>query len=158
MVLLDRNMLMANTNFQMIINILLEIYKICNMINEIINGLAAILGPIATLPKEKRELKDRALRAISNALYETYLYYRDLEKGSQKNLEREALLAKFWSAAAIPMRHFDTNLASKCDLKSEYWINPDNYSQSDIKELGIGLYDVRQAYRKMLHPVKKIKF
>ena len=54
MVLLDRNMLMANTNFQMIINILLEIYKICNMINEIINGLAAILGPIATLPKEKR--------------------------------------------------------------------------------------------------------
>ena len=56
-----------------------------NMINEIINGLAAILGPIATLPKEKRELKDRALRAISNALYETYLYYRDLEKGSQKH-------------------------------------------------------------------------
>ena len=128
------------------------------MINEVLDGLSKILGPIATLSKDRRELKDSALRAISNALDETYLYYRDLDKGSNRNLERESLLAKYWSAAAIPMRHFDTNLASKCDLKSEYWINPDNYSQSDIKELGIGLYDVRQAYRKMLHPVKKIKF
>lgn len=122
------------------------------MIKEILDGLTKILGPIATLSKDRRELKDSALRAISNALDETFLYYRDLEKGSQRNLEREALLAKYWSAAAIPMRHFDEHLSNVCDLKSEYWINPNNYQPEDIKKLGIGLNDVRQAYRKMLRP------
>jgi len=124
------------------------------MINEVLDGLSKILGPIATLSKDRRELKDSALRAISNALDETYLYYRDLDKGSNRNLERESLLAKYWSAAAIPMRHFDENLASKCDYKSEYWVNPEKYSQTDIKLLGIGLDDVRQAYRNMLRPYK----
>ncbi|MDA9554918.1 hypothetical protein N9R54_01670 [Pelobium sp.] len=122
------------------------------MIKEILDGLTKILGPIATLSKDRRELKDSALRAISNALDETFLYYRDLEKGSLRNLEREALLAKYWSAAAIPMRHFDEGLSNICDHKSEYWVNPDNYKGADIKELGIGLNDVRQAYRKMLRP------
>jgi hypothetical protein len=123
------------------------------MIKEILDGLTKILGPIATLSKDRRELKDSALRAISNALDETFLYYRDLDKGSPRNMEREALLAKYWSAAAIPMRHFDEQLSNICDHKSEYWVNPDNYDQNNIKELGIGLNDVRQAYRKMLSPL-----
>jgi hypothetical protein len=122
------------------------------MIKEILDGLSKILGPIATLSKDRRELKDSALRAISNALDETFLYYRDLDNGNQRNLEREALLSKYWSAAAIPMRHFDEQLSNICEQKSEYWINPNNYQENDIKELGIGLNDVRQAYRKMLSP------
>jgi hypothetical protein len=122
------------------------------MIKEILDGLSKILGPIATLSKDRRELKDSALRAISNALDETFLYYRDLDKGSERNPDREALLAKYWSAAAIPMRHFDQRLSNICDHKSEYWINPNNYNSDDIKELEIGLDSVRQAYRKMLSP------
>jgi hypothetical protein len=47
------------------------------MIKEILDLLTKVLGPIATLSKDKRELKDSALRATSGALNETYLYYRD---------------------------------------------------------------------------------
>jgi len=122
------------------------------MITQILDGLSKILGPIATLSKERQELKDSALRAISTALNETYLYYRDMEHGSQRNLEREAQLVKYWSAAAIPMRHFDEDLSYICDQKSEYWVNPNNYSSDDIENLGIGLNNVRQAYRQMLNP------
>lgn len=122
------------------------------MIKEILDGLSKVLGPIATLSKDRRELKDSALRAISNALDETFLYYRDISNGSPKNLEREALLSKYWSAAAIPLRHFDEHLSNICEYKSEYWINPEQYNDDDIQELGIGLNDVRQAYRRMLNP------
>lgn len=122
------------------------------MITEILDGLSKILGPIATLSKDKRELKDIALRAISNALTETQLYYRDIGQGSSINKDREALIAKAWAAAAIPMRHFDSGLASTCECKSDYWINPNSYDEKKIKELGIALDDVRQAYRKMLAP------
>lgn len=55
------------------------------------------------------------------------------------------------------MRHFDEHLSNVCDHKSEYWVNPDNYQQEDIKELGIELNDVRQAYRKMLRPFYSLK-
>ena len=122
------------------------------MINEILDGLSKILGPIATLSKDRRELKDSALRAISTALDETFLYYRDINSGNGRNSEREAMLSKYWSAAAIPMRHFSQELSNICEHKSEYWINPEHYSNQDIKRLGIGLDDVRQAYRKMLNP------
>ena len=122
------------------------------MIQEILEGLTKILGPIATLSKERRKLKDTALRAISNALDETYLYYRDLKNGNEKNSDREALLVKYWSAAAIPIRHFDNNLAVICDVKAEYWVNPENYNKTDIENLGVGLDNVRQAYRKLISP------
>lgn len=121
------------------------------MFKEIIDGLINILGPIATLSKDRRELKDSALRAISNALDETYLYYRDLER-INRNLDREELIAKYWSGAAILIRHFDSDLAQICDRKSEYWINPERYNPERIEELSIALDDVRQAYRKMLKP------
>lgn len=122
------------------------------MIKAILDGLSKILGPIATLSKDRRELKDSALRAISIALDKTFLYYRDISNGGGRNLEREALLSKYWSAAAIPMRHFDEQLSNTCEYKSEYWVNPNNYNNNDIEELGIGLDDVRRAYRKMLSP------
>jgi hypothetical protein len=122
------------------------------MINEILNGLSNLLGPIATATNERSKMKDEALRSISFALDETYLYYRDIEHGNLPNRDKEAMLVRYWSAAAIGLRHFDANLAEICDKKSEYWIKPDNYSQNDIKELGIGLNNVRQVYRKMLKP------
>jgi hypothetical protein len=122
------------------------------MLNEILEGLSKILGPIATASKDRSKMKDDALRAISHALDETYLYYRDREHGQLPNRDKEAMLVRYWSAAAISLRHFDENLANRCDTKAEYWVNPDNYNDVDIENLEIGLDSVRQAYRKMLKP------
>lgn len=117
------------------------------MFKEILDGLIRILGPIATISKERRELKDSALRSISNALDETFIYHRDLRKGNPKDLDREAMLAKYWSAAAIPIRHFDNHLALTCDQKAEYWLDPENYDETQSKDIDITLDSVRQAYR-----------
>ena len=122
------------------------------MLNEILDGLSKILGPIATSSKERSQMKDEALRAISHALDETYLYYRDLEHGHLQNRDKEAMLVKYWSAAAIGLRHFDQRLSRRCVDKAEYWVNPENYSSDDIQQLEIGLDSVRQAYKKMLKP------
>lgn len=62
------------------------------------------------------------------------------------------MLVKYWSAAGISLRHFDQDLARRCDDKAEYWVNPENYKQDDIEKLGISLESVRQAYKKMLKP------
>ncbi len=68
-------------------------------------------------------------------------------------MNREAQLANYWVAAAIPHRHFDDELAKICYHKAEYWVNPDNYDCEGVVKLGIELNEVRAAYRKMLLPV-----
>lgn len=121
-------------------------------LGEIISGLFGVIPALLELPKERRERRDNALRAILVALDETYLYYREIEKGKGRNDDREALLVRYWSAAAIPMRHIDRDLARRCDQKSEFWLNPDRYEPDDVRELGIGLESVRNAYRTLLFP------
>jgi len=120
------------------------------MLQEVLQGLASLLGPISNLTTERKGLKDAALRAISTALDETYLYYRDLEKITERNLDREAQIARYWSAAAIQIRHFNRDLSVICDRKSEYWINPEHFDKKRINDLELSLDNVRQAYRKLL--------
>jgi hypothetical protein len=122
------------------------------MLEFVIEKLIALLGPIATLSKEKRELKDNALRSVSTALRETQLYYRDLGKGKERSMDIEAQLAKYWSAAAIPLRHIDEELAMACEHKAEYWVNPEQWSDEEIVRFGIKLQDVAEAYRSIAMP------
>lgn len=122
------------------------------MLEFVIEKLIGLLGPIATLERDRRDLKDNALRAISTALTETSIYYRDLGRGAERDLDKEAQLARYWSAAAIPLRHIDQELAGICENKAEYWINPEQWSNDQIKQYGIRLQDVKRAYRQMAMP------
>ena len=122
------------------------------MMEWVVERLISLLGPIATMTKDKRDLQDNALRSISFALQETKIYYRDLEAGNARNQEVENQLVKYWSAAAIPLRHIDQELAMNCEDKAEYWVNPERFSNEDIKEMRIRLSDLSAAYRKLVAP------
>jgi hypothetical protein len=127
------------------------------MFEFVIAQFNAIIKPLQELAKDKRELKDNALRAVSHALNETRIYYKILERGADRNLEVEAQLAKYWSAAAIPLRHVDPGLAMTCELKCDYWLAPDNWSEQDIKNNGIVLGNLHKTYRRMLVPHSFLK-
>jgi hypothetical protein len=105
----------------------------------------------------KRELKDSALEAIAHALNETSLYYRDKNTEQARDLGKEKQLVKYWSDAAIDVRHFDQRLSEICEHKSMYWINPERYSVDEIKEINIKLDHVREEYRKLLYPKRQSK-
>lgn len=122
------------------------------MIEIVLEKLSSLVGPILDLTKDRRELKDNALRTISHALNETYLYYRKLELGKVRDHDIEAQLSKYWSAAAIPIRHIDPQLAQLCEQKSDYWVNPDRWDQKKVRKIGIGLEQVRKRYRTLLSP------
>ncbi|QNN69421.1 hypothetical protein [Thermomonas carbonis] len=122
------------------------------MLEWVVERLIGLLGPIAQLQKDKRELADNALRAVSQALNETFLYYRDFEASQAIDPQREAQLVRLWSAAAIPLRHIDAELAGVCEHKAEYWVNPRSWDHQKIEQFGIGLENVRERYRSMLAP------
>lgn len=122
------------------------------MLEYLVGPLKALIKPIQDLARDKRELRDNALRAICHALNETRIYYQGRERGRERNLEVEAQLAKYWAAAAIPIRHIDPELAMVCEAKCDYWINPDNWTDEEIAQSGIALTDLTKTYRDMLVP------
>ena len=122
------------------------------MLPDVIDTFNNLLVTINNISKERRELKYRALKAVLKALDETSLYFRDLESGNLHDLDREAMLVHYWSAAAIIIRHCDPHFAEICYSKSQYWVNPLNYTQEQIDESGISLVNVRSRYRKKLYP------
>jgi hypothetical protein len=122
------------------------------MMQWVIERLGALLERIQALAKDRRDLRDNALRTISHALNETYLYYEGLENGKKRSRDIEAQISRYWSAAAIPMRHLDRELSQVCEYKSQFWVSPDHWQRRDISAVNIGLESVRARYRKLLVP------
>lgn len=122
------------------------------MLEFIVGKLVSLIRPIQNLTNDKRAIKDNALRVISHALNETYLYYRNFYKDRQRDLGIEKQLSNYWAAAAIPLRHIDQDLAMTCEYKTEYWVNPENWTNEQIQEHCIALDDLRKKYRNMLAP------
>ena len=118
----------------------------------IIDKLKKVLGLIGTLSKEKREMKDNALRAISYALHETQIYYAGLSEGKNRNRDVEIQLSRYWSAAAIPLRYIDEDLAMRCEEKGNYWICPDNWSGDDMAKVRIQLDGLADEYKCLIKP------
>lgn len=123
------------------------------MLEMVATKLTALLGPLRAMSKDNREMRDNALRAISHALNETYIYYRGLDRGEERNLEIEDQLSRYWAAAAIPIRNLDSELAMICEHKSEYWLNPEQWTSEQVSEFGIELERVRDNYRNLLRPI-----
>lgn len=120
------------------------------MIGFVLEQLMQLADPLMRLSKERREVKDAGLRAVSEAVNETYLYHQRVSRGQARDFDAEALLSRAWAAAAIAIRHVDSAFADLCEMKSEYWINPENWSRERIVESDIRLVDVRDRYRKLL--------
>lgn len=118
----------------------------------VVERFVALVPAIEKVSDKNREVRDNALRAISHALNETYLYYSAQDNGQKRDREIEAQLSRYWAAAAIPLRHLDQQLAVVCEHKSEYWVNPDSWDQARVDKLGIGLKKVRNQYRALLAP------
>ncbi|MCG3695428.1 hypothetical protein ACN09N_01835 [Aliarcobacter butzleri] len=112
--------------------------------------LISLLPIIGNVSKDKREVADKALYAISEALTETCLYVNKYVENGKRDEKIEAQLVRYWANAAIPIRHIDSELSSVCEYKSEYWLNPSNWKDSNSNGLVIDLESVRKQYRKKL--------
>ena len=117
----------------------------------VVERLISLLPAIGDLSRDRRELADNALRAVSHALTETSLYVNRYVKSGKRDEEIEAQLARYWSAAAIPLRHIDSELSEICEYKSEYWLDPNNWNPDNTNGLSISLDSVRDKYRAKLN-------
>jgi hypothetical protein len=116
--------------------------------------LVAVIPLLEKSFSTRRELRDSALRSLSHAIRETKIYYNrnlDLDRGA-RDRDIEAQLVRYWAAAAIPLRHVDPQLAEICEHKSDYWLDPQDWTKDDVARFRIGLNGVDESYRRLLLP------
>jgi len=116
----------------------------------LLTGLFGLLNVFNRDATQSREQIDLALSALISATNETKIYIQRVQRTGSTNRETEEKLSRLWSAASIPIRHFDQDLAERCYIKSEYWLNPENYSATDIAKFRIGIEKINKEAKKLL--------
>lgn len=117
----------------------------------LIERLISLIPLLAKYSKEKRDIADNALIAVSTALAETSLYLAHIRQGGKAERAREEQLARYWAAAAVPVRHLDEEFADICQYKSDVWVSPDSWDPEKIGQYRIDLDSVRKRYTELLH-------
>jgi hypothetical protein len=102
----------------------------------------------------KNEKYERALEAVWEALNETKIYIGSIERRMAnpdhsptdperaRKDEAEAQLSRLWKNAALKIRHYDPDLASRLTRKADYWANPDKWSAADVIRARITIDEV----------------
>lgn len=103
------------------------------------------------------ERHNAALFALYTAATETQSYVRRQQLSSRlqkkppsRDLKREEKLSNLWRSASVLIREFDHDLAVRCFDKGGYWIDPEAWSDEDIREAGIELNHVVKEARELL--------
>lgn len=121
------------------------------MLETIVLNLQTLLRTMREDRAQKSAHQDLALSALMTATMETRLYLDRAGKGRRKRVRSdEERLVRLWAAAAVPLRHFNKDLAERCTMKADFWLNPENYSEEDIARLRIGIDEVYREARELL--------
>ncbi|MNG60922.1 hypothetical protein D3C81_18030 [compost metagenome] len=90
-----------------------------------------------------------AITALTKAVHETEMYFRDRRKGKERDALREDELSRLWSASAEPVRLVDAQLSELCRYKASYWLFSENYSREEVVELQITLEGMNANLQKL---------
>ena len=124
----------------------LEIQSLKILFSALAQGISVI-----TNYKNKQDAKyELALYAIYTATTETKNYIASWGRRKKHDTKKEIKLSKLWNEAAIKLKDIDNDLAQRCIIKADYWANPDEWTQGDIKESKIALDKIIKEARKLL--------
>ncbi|MGK8190427.1 hypothetical protein [Enterobacter ludwigii] len=90
-----------------------------------------------------------AIIALTKAVHETEMYFRDRVRGLERDFSREDALSRLWSDAEEPVRLVDPQLSELCRYKAKYWLFPESYSRSQVVELHITLEGMNAALQRL---------
>ncbi len=112
-------------------------------------ALIAIANNARKLFPQKNPNLSPAITALTKAVHETEMYFKDRGKGKERDTLREDELSRLWSASAEPVRLVDAQLSELCRYKASYWLFPENYSRGEVVELQITLEGMNANLQKL---------
>jgi hypothetical protein len=103
------------------------------LLEESINLLWKVLEEGKTSKENLNNQQREFLKVASKAVRRTLSYIGE----NKKNIKTQKELSDLWAAVALAARPFDSDLAERCYQKGNYWANPDNWSDEEVKKAGI---------------------
>lgn len=109
-----------------------------------LGALVAWLAYIRDASDKKRAKEQRAIEAIYTAAASTRAYINDVQppvgRGTDpRDPRREAELSNLWMSAGLALQRVDNQLAQRCEVKSGYWSDPDDWSPAQVRFADIEL-------------------
>lgn len=102
----------------------------------------------AVSPEQRREEQfQAAFSSFNAALRETVSYMQMLEKGVPYDLSKENQLSELWCKAADAMNPFDADLANRCMIKGNGWLDPKVWQDPAFKDK-INVQQMRNDFTK----------
>lgn len=116
----------------------------------LLESLVSILDRINDARDRDRQERNLALIAVLTAANQTEGYIKATHKGAPRDIEREHALSTLWGTCSIALEPFDEDIARRCQLKGQYWRDPDEWSVNDINDTRIGLERLRKEAEYLL--------
>jgi hypothetical protein len=116
----------------------------------LLDGLVGVVKRIGSAQEKDRQQRNLALVAVLTAANQTHGYIRATQEGAPRDIEREHALSNLWDICSIELEQFDADIARRCQLKGQYWRDPEQWSVTDINETRIGLERVQKEAEYLL--------
>jgi hypothetical protein len=113
-------------------------------------SLKELLESIGKYSREKRERFKEALKAILTAVHETSFYLAGMKNKRRHDLKQESRLTGLWTEASIALLDFDKELAIKCEIKSDKWSDPKDWSYKEINRAKHALKEIEYKVRQLM--------
>jgi hypothetical protein len=91
-----------------------------------------------------------AVQVLQVAVLNTQAYVVQLNRGERVDRQVERGLAEAWQNAAGAFYGLDGALAERLQLKGEYWIQPENWTEQQVLDANISLQHVAEYTRQLL--------
>ena len=123
--------------------------------SEVINACKYTYEEYSKYNKLKKEEMSKFLKAAQKALNETLRYFGGVPH--IRDYEKEEKLSELWSKVAIAALPFNPDLAQRCYLKSEYWANPERWTDEQIDAAKIRIVQMEKEIEALFGGKRKRK-
>lgn len=107
-----------------------------------------------------RAEKRQALEAFENALVETEIYIKSIErkygesdhmdaKAEKRDYLKEENLTKLWRTAAAKSNGLNDSIQKIAYAKSMFWMDRDNWTRAAVTQNGIAIENAKEAIKKL---------
>lgn len=113
-----------------------------------ISKLLRISIPLRSVSRTQADTAEykAAVTAYDKALRETVKYMESVKSGrASLDLEKEFELSQLWSNASVAISIFDPDLANRCFIKGQGWLDPAVWGDPRYRRYRIGIDDMREA-------------
>jgi len=117
--------------------------------SDALNGIGLWL----TRRERKQERDDAAIKSVLDAVNQTKSYIARLDRGYGEDSDKEEQLVALWTTAAVHIRRTDAELANRLQMKAEYWTNPRQWSDDDVRKNRIRISEIAKEARRLLRNV-----